>query len=446
MAARSKVVLAAVALALVTRFGAARGEVRGLVSGPGRRAFPIAVADPLAEPGTSREVGSTFARALRRDLRLAGLFELIPRVAVEGADEEGSTADVFARWRAAGAHLLVRSRYREEAGAVTLEARLFDLDEERQVAGKRYRGAAAGARRMGHRFADEILLALTGTRGPFDARIAFVSTRGGRAKEIWVANLDGSGLRQLTRNGTINLDPRWAPDGRSLLFTSYRDGRPKVYEMELASGRLRLVAAGPGLTLGGVYSPDGARIAVAREESKGNSEVVVLDRRGALVARVTRDEAIDVSPTWAPDGRRLAYCSARAGSPQIYVADLGSGLRRRVTFEGSYNTQPAWSPVGERIAYTARVGGRFQIRVLDLATGSTHRVTASAGDNVDPAWSPDGRYLVFSSTRDGAPRLWISDWRGRAQSALIGGPGGDTSPAWSPRLGRAAPAGEERRS
>jgi TolB protein len=409
-------------------------QVRGLVTGPGLTAFPIAVS--TSTDGAPGEAGEIFARTLRRDLEISGLFQVLDPYLVEqtAARDVGATTD-YATWQSAGALLLVKARIRSEGGGLVLEARLFDVAEQRELGGKRYEGGRGDLPRMANRFADEILLRLTGTRGPFDTRIAFISTRGGRAKELWVMNFDGSGLKQLTRNGTINLSPRWSPNGAELLYTSYRDRRPKLYEMDVATGRDRVVASGRGVTIGGSFSPDGQQIAISREESKGNSDIVLLDSNGGLIERVTEDEAIDVSPTWSPDGRRLAFCSSRGGSPQIYVLDLASRQSRRVSMQGSYNTQPVWSPAGDRIAYTGRVGGgRFQIFVVEVANGGVRQVTSSGGDNVDPAWSPDGRYLVFRSTRGGRGRLWVSDWRGAKQTELIAGSGDDSSPAWSPWL------------
>jgi TolB protein len=417
------------AVTLATPAADAGAQVRGLVTGPGSTAFPIAVAPMRGEGGAATDA---FARTLKRDLEISGLFRTLDPALVAQADarDTGATTD-FAPWQEAGAMLVVKTNARLEGGTLAVEVRLFDVAEQRELGGKRYEGGRSDLPRMANRFADEILLRVTGSRGPFDTRIAFISTRGGRAKELWVMSFDGSGLRQLTQNGTINLSPRWSPSGKEILYTSYRDGHPRLYEMDLASGRDRVVTSGRGVTIGGSFSPDGARIAVSREEAKGNSDIVLLDKNGGLIERLTDDEGIDVSPAWAPDGRRLAYCSSRGGSPEIYVIDVDSRRSNRVSRQGSYNTQPAWSPTGDRIAYTGRVGGRFQIFVVELATGGVRQVTSTGGDNVDPAWSPDGRYLLFRSTRGGRGRLWVSDWRGAHQTELIAGSGDDSSPAWS---------------
>jgi TolB protein len=426
---RARVVgVVVVALTLLGR--SAPAQVRGTIIGPGETAFPIALA-PLGGSG-GEACRSRFEGTLSRDLDLSGLFRVLAEAASPGAGGGPDQAEVdFAAWAGAGARLLVMGTCSVDRDDVTVEARLYDVAEQRELGGKRYRGTRSDVRGMGHRFADEVMRLLTGERGPFNTRIAFVSTRAGRAKEIFEMGLDGEDVSQLTRNGTINLSPSWSPDGRQLLFTSFRDGRPKLYQMDVASDRQRVLLEGAGLTNGGRFSPDGDLVAASREESKGNSEIILVDREGSLVRRLASHGGIDVSPTWSPDGRQVAFCSTRGGAPQIYATDAGGGAVRRVTYQGSYNTSPVWSPRGDLIAYTGRVGGRFQIFVVPAGGGESQQLTASAGDNTDPTWSPDGRYLLFSSTRGGAPQLYMMDSRGLRQRQLIRSPGGDTSPTWS---------------
>jgi TolB protein len=410
----------------------ARAQVRGLITGPGETAFPIAVA-PFT--GGEGESGRLFTATLSRDLDLSGLFRILDPASF--VDQGGGTRveDInFGNWSTIGARLLVTGTVSTAGGDLTIEARLFDVAEHRQIGGKRYQGSTRDARRMANRFADEILLLLTGEAGPFDSRVAFISTRSGRFKELYVMNLDGSDLRQLTRNQTINLSPSWGPDARLLVFTSYKDGRPKLYEMDVVSGRERLVPTGPGMVMGGSYAPDGKEIAITRTGTQGDSEIALISPEGSTISRLTESQTINVSPSFSPNGSQLAFCSGRTGSPQVYVMGTGGGQARRVTFKGSYNTQPVWSPKGDKIAYTGRVDGRFQIFVVGADGGEATQITSSRGDNVDPTWSPDGRYLIFSSTRAGKAQLYFTDARGVRQRQLITSPGSDSSPAWSPRL------------
>jgi TolB protein len=410
----------------------AGAQVRGTIVGPGARSYPIAISPLKSEDGSVGE-GGRFADIVARDLDLSGLFKVIDRGAyIEDAQRSGVTTDTidFRDWTTLGALALVKGTIERAGGELVVEARLFDVLEQKQIAGKRYRTGEGDLRRVAHRFADEIMLALTGERGPFDSRIAFASRRQGRFKEIYVMSLDGGDVRAATRERSIVLSPNWSPDGRSLLFTSFHTGNPSLFQIELAGGAPRLVSSQRGLNLGGRWSPGGRAIAVTLENG-GQTDIALLDPDGRLLRWVTRDRAIDVSPSWSPDGRSLVFCSDRGGGPQIYVVDADGGEARRVTFKGNYNTSPAWSPKGDRIAYASRLGRRFQIFTIGTSGSEARQLTDSGGDNEDPAWSPDGRYLIFGSTRDGSSAIYLSDASGEHQKRLTEQGADDTTPAWS---------------
>lgn len=420
---------AVAAIAIASRVDA---QVRGTIVGPGATSFPIAVS-PLKGGGEGARDGTLFADIVARDLDLSGLFKVIDRSAyIENAQSSGVTSDTidFQDWKTIGALALVKGTIERGADGVVIEARLFDVVEAKQLAGKRYRTGEGDVRRIAHRFADEIMLALTGERGPFDSRIAFASRRDGRFKEIWAMSLDGGDLRQVTRERMIALSPSWSPDAGSLLFTSYRTGNPSLFSMERSGGTPRMISSQHGLNLGGRWSPAGRAIAVALE-SGGQTDIALLDPQGQLIRWVTRDRALDVSPSWSPDGRSLVFCSDRGGGPQIYVVSVDGGPVRRVTYQGNYNTSPSWSPKGDRIAYASRIGKRFQVYTIDAGGAEAKQVTSSGGDNEDPQWSPDGRYLVFSSTRDGRGAIYFSDASGAHQKRLTPPGGDDSNPAWS---------------
>jgi TolB protein len=424
-------VAAGLAAAVLVPAVAVQAQVRGTIVGPGASSYPIAVS-PL-KSGSNVRAGERFADIVGKDLDLSGLFRVIDRAAyLEDPQRTGVTAEAidFQDWSTIGALALVKGTVERRGGELVVEARLFDVVERTQLAGKRYRTADGGLRRIAHRFADEIMLALTGERGPFDSRIAFTSRRNGPFKEIFAMALDGGDLHAVTRDRGIALAPSWSPDSSSLLFTSYRTGNPSLFQIDLGGGSARLISARRGLNLGGRWSPGGRAIAVALE-SGGTTNIALLEPGGQLIRYVTRGRAIDVSPSWSPDGRRLTFCSDRGGGPQVYVIDADGTNARRVTFQGDYNTSPAWSPKGDRIAYAGRVGRRFQIFTTDTSGGEARQITATAGDNEDPSWSPDGRYLVFSSTREGRSAIYLSDASGRHQERLTPRGGDDSTPAWS---------------
>jgi TolB protein len=408
--------------------------VTGAIYGPGSQAFAVAVVPPRNLGGDSDgALAAQFARALSRDLDFSGYFKLLdPKTFIENSQSGLTAAETdFVGWAAIGAQAVVKGSVSVSASAVTLEVRLFDVPGRQEVAqvGKRFSGARGDVPRMAHRTADAMLEFLTGERGPFDSRIALVSNRSGRLKDVYMWTFDLDEPVRVTDERSIVVAPEWRPDARGVLFASYREHFPHLFQVDIGTRQTTRLVPGPASVLGGAWSPDGSRLLVTRLEGVDNSDIFLLDRGGQQLARLTDHWGIDVSPTWAPDGRRLAFCSARAGSPQIYVMNAdGSGVQR-VSRTGSYNTSPAWSPKGDRIAYTTRAGG-FQVVVANV--DGSNAQTIGAGE--DPSWAPDGRYVVFSSGRGNHRHLVLADRDGKVSKELTRGAGDDTSPAWSPRL------------
>jgi len=402
-------------------------QIKIEVPEPGGAGLPIAISPlkSLDSEGGGRRLGEEFADIIARDLDLSGLFKVIDRGAyIEGPAGLSLEEINFQNWSVLGALALVKGGLSLDGDGVTVEVRLFDVAQRKQLGdGKRYRGERKDLRRMAHRFADQIMLFLTGEQGPFDSQIAFVSKRGGgRAKEIYVTDLTGLKVTQITKDRTLSLGPSWNPTVDKLLYFSYKQGGPYPYLVDLLSGQESRLY--PVVGYSGRWSPDGTMIAVSLEQ-QGNSDLFLLSPEGRLMRRLTEHSDIDVSPTWSLDSRGIAFCSSRSGSPQIYVMNVNSGSVRRLTFRGDYNTSPSWSPKGNLIAYTSRAGG-FRIMTIDVDGGDPQEVTAGE----DPSWSPDGRYLVFSH----GGRLYIASKDGRSVKQLTGGRGDDTSPAWSARL------------
>ena len=401
------------------------GQIRIDVPEPGGAGLPIAIS-PLKNLGGagSQRLGDEFADVIARDLDLSGLFRAIDRDAyIEGPGGLGLDEINFQNWTAIGALAVTKGGFWLNGEDLTIEVRLFDVAQRKQLGGKRYRGERKDLRRMAHRFADQIMLFFTGELGPFSSKIAFVSNRGGgRAKELFITDLTGTDVVQVTRDSRINLGPSWNPTGTALTYASYKQGGPHLYRLDLISGQASRLSAMVGYS--SRWSSDGSMIA-ASVEQQGNSDLYLFSPEGRMVRRLTENSDIDISPAWSPDGRQIAFCSNRSGGPQIYIMDVDSGNVRRLTFRGDYNTSPAWSPKGDRIAYTSRAGG-FRIVTIGVRGGEPQEI--SSGE--DPSWSPDGRYLVFSSRG----RLRLASKDGRSVKQLTAGGGDDTSPAWSARL------------
>ena len=185
--------------------------------------------------------------------------------------------------------------------------------------------------------------------------------------------------------------------------------------------------------MGGVYSPDGSRIAFTASDG-GNSDVWVMSADGTGARRLTNHAALDLSPSWSPDGKRLAFVSDRAGTPQLYVMGADGSDPKRLTFQGNYNQTPQWSPRGDQIAFTARDERKvFDVFVVTVASGRIDRITQDQGrTNEEPSWAPNGRLVVFRTDRNGAAQLVVSDPKGERQTVVAGGVGDLSAPAWGP--------------
>lgn len=415
----------------------ARAQVRGEILGPGRNRLPVAVAELKWMGGLVRTAAADrFREQLAADLEISGLFHVIDAGAhIEDPQQAGITRDEidFDDWAAVGALGLVRGGYRGTPEGLTVEVRFFDVAERASKGGRRLSGETTSATRMAHRMADAVMEFVTGTPGPFDSRIAFVSNRGDHYREIHMYSFDGK-VERLTRHRSVTMAPAWHPSVGSILFTSFKDRHPALYSLDLATAQEQRLTTRFGVNVGGVWSPDRTSVVLAREQA-GNTDLYALDPGTGESRRLTRHWAIDVDPAWSPDGRQLAFCSSRSGTPQVYVMAAGGGEPRRVSFEGEYNSAPAWSPDGTTIAYAGQRQGRFQLFTVPASGGSARQLTFG-GSNEDPAWSPDSRYLAFTHRRSGKASIYMTDVHGRRLEQLTDEKGNDSSPNWSPRRPR----------
>jgi TolB protein len=398
------------------------------VTAPGNRAVNLAIAPPVALAGSSDpKIDGELAELFRFDLTLAGPFAVQEARALEGKGGIRPGDFDFAPWKAAGAELLLKSGYTVSGATLVLECRLYDVIRGTELTAKRYTGSVTEMRRMGHTFTDEAMRAVTGERGPFSGKIAFVSTATGN-KEVFLMDYDGFNVQRLTGNRSLNLNPDFSPSGREIVYTSYKKGNPDLYRRELFTGAEARISSTRGINIGGAWAPDGNRIALSSSRD-GHAQIYLISKDGKLLARLTRNSAIDVSPAWSPDGSRLAFVSDRLGKPQIFIMDADGKNVRRLTTSGSYNVSPRWSPKGDSIVYCRQQGG-FQIHTIN-PDGSGDTQITSEGSNEHPRWSPDGRYITFSSKRGGREGIYAMRADGTGQVRVSRGKGADSQPVWT---------------
>lgn len=347
--------------------------------------------------------GAVFKQALEADLFRSGWFVRAP----------AGAAEYQVRGSASGG-LTVQCQVQDRSGA--------------QKYGKSYTVSDSGARKLAHKMADEIILAVTGKKGMNSGRIAMIGKRSGK-KEVYVCDCDGQNVVQLTKDNSISVGPYWGPDARLLSYTSYLKSFPDAYVIDVSSGSRRRVASFPGSNLAGGISPDGRQIALVLSRT-GNPELYVANVDGSGLTQLTRTPKGEASPCWSPDGRQIAYVSDQSGSPQIYVMDRAGGAPVRVTSRGSQNVAPDWGP-GGWIAYASSTGGKFQICVVHPGSREVKQLTTDWADHEDPTWAPDGRHILCARSQNYKSQLCVVDTLGDPPFTLTDLAGDWYSPAWS---------------
>ncbi len=395
---------------------------------------------PMAIPGFKQflkgetiDQDSLKAQKLLKDaLNFTGYLKIIDERAYLANPSETGIArkDIdFLDWTGIGAELLITGGISVEGNKVKLWLRLFDTFDARLLVGKIYTGVRKDLRPMIHRFCGEVSKKLTGKRGVFGSKIAFVSRVNGK-KEIFACEFDGYNPRQITFHKSISLSPAWSSDLRWIAYTSYAGGKPDIYIKNLKEKRGAIINK-KGMNIAPAWLP-GQFVLAASLSFSGDPEIYLLTGRGKIIKRVTDSWGIDVSPKFSPDGRKIVFVSRRRGSPQIFIKNLDTNQIRRLTFEGGYNTSPAWSPNGDRIVYVGIRDGRTDIYTIGVEGDFPMQLTDNAGVNEDPSWSPDGSLIVFSSTRQsGRAKLFVMTATGGEQRKLLRFKGEQTDPDWS---------------
>lgn len=404
------------------------------ISNPFLRKTPIAVTSFKTFTRSSQEIENArkAERILKNALDFTGYLKTMnPEAFLSDPAESGiQLGEIsFKDWTSIGAELLVTGGITESFGNVKLQLRLFDTFNTKLLVGKVYSGSPNQLRKMIHLFCSEISLALTGTRGVFDSKIAFISTVNGK-KEVFTCDFDGYDVKQVTEHKSICLSPSWSYDKKWLAYVSFAKGGPQIFIRNIKYKTGSIVNYS-GTNISPDWMPGELTLAASLSFS-GDPEIYLLTGKGKITKRVTNSWGIDVSPDFSPDGKKIVFTSKRTGTPQIYMQDIESGQTERLTFKGSNNTSPAWSPDGSKIAYVGIVSNEIDIYVMDIHSKVPVQLTEGRGDNEDPSWSPDGSMIAFTSSRNGGmKKIFVMNASGTDQRQLLNLQGRQNQPDWS---------------
>ena len=414
---------ALILFALMSLGFASQAQLRVDISGTGAQQYPVAIADFSGDGA-----GAQISEIIRADLTRSGQFRLI---STAGTTLTYTTPIAYDEWRTRGADFIAYGTVtRGGDGRFEIKYRLADTVKRGTLDEITIVGNDKELRRMAHQIADRIYEKITGIRGVFSTRIAYVLKRG-KTYELQIADADGQNPQVALRSGEPIISPAWSPDGSRLAYVSFESGKPVVYVHQLATSKRFPVANYKGNNSAPAWSPDGNTLAVVLTRDGLSQIYLVGANDGSNLRRLTRSPLIDTEPTFSPDGRTIYFTSDRSGSPQIYQVGLDGGEPRRVTFNGSYNISPRVSPDGKTLLSVTRRDGSFRVASLNLANGAETLLTQGRDDQ-SPSFAPNGMQVLYAAVQGGRSVLAGVSSDGRVRQTLSVLNGEIREPTWGP--------------
>ncbi len=394
---------------------------------------PVAIV-PFGWKGNSPAMPLDIAEVIKGDLRRSGRFAPIPENDMLQKPTDGADVD-FGDWSILGVEAVVVGNVTQVGvNAYSLRFQLFDTFRQRQLVGYQIPASRGTMRGAAHRAADMIYEKLTGIKGVFGTKVAYVTAeQQGRDRlySLIVSDQDGENEFKIMESKDPIMSPAWSPDSRQLAYVSFEGSRSSIFIQNLRSGNRFQVSNKPGINGAPAFSPDGRKLVVTLGGVEGNPDIYVLDITSRQVKRLTTHRAIDTEGTWSPDGRHIYFTSDRSGGPQIYRISANGGTPERVTFEGSYNARPRLSPDGTRLAMVHNDRGNFRIAVMNIERKDLLVVSAGRQDE-SPSFAPNSDSLIYATRQSGDGVLETVSADGLIRQKMASGQGDVREPVWSP--------------
>jgi len=397
---------------------------------------PVAVV-PFGWTGQDANSPLDVSQVISDDLTRSGRFAPIPEEDMLQKPTEGADVD-FDDWSILGVEAVVIGTI-EQTGenAYNVQFQLFDAFGRDQLVGYRMPASRGTIRRVAHRAADMIYEELTGIKGVFDTKVAYVTAQprdDGRLFSLIVADQDGENANTIMESRNPIMSPAWSPDSRRLAYVSFEGNKSSIFVQTLRTGSRIQVSSRAGINGAPAFSPDGRQLVLTLGGVDGNPDIHIMDINTRETRRLTTHRAIDTEGSWSPDGKYIYFTSDRSGGPQIYRVPVSGGTPERITFEGSYNARPRMSADGTRLAMVHLFQGNYRIAVMDMMDDKRRDLLVlSAGQQDEsPSFAPNSDTLIYATraTRNGVLETVTAD--GLIRQRLASGKGDVREPVWSP--------------
>ncbi len=400
-------------------------------------------------------VASELQNTIEADLGLSTFFNIIPRAGYLEKTENLSAKPInldskngfkFTSWKTIDAEFLIRGTYFLAGSEITVESFIYNVNQEKLIVGKRYKGQLNQAVQIGHTFSNDVIEAVTGKKGSFLTKIIATTDKTG-FKEVVTMNWNGSEIDLLTSDRSLAVSPNWSPDGKFAVYSIYtkKVGSAQMnltlFMHDLVKGRRVILSNRNGLNSGASFSPDGKFVYLTISKS-GTPNIFKINLKGEEVSQLTSGPsgAMNVEVAISPDGKKLAFSSDRGGKPMIYTMNSDGSDVKRITFQGKYNSTPSWSQDGQKIAFAGQIDNYFDIFVMNSEGSQINRVTSALkangkrASNEDPSFSPDGRYLVYTSNRTGKNQIYMNTVDGNEERRVTNDSHNYFKPKWSKNI------------
>jgi TolB protein len=305
------------------------------------------------------------------------------------------------------------------------------------VLNKKYTVSSNEMRAVAHHISDLIYQHITGVRGVFSTKIAYIVVQGRGSSRpryiLEVSDQDGYNPHPLLNSPEPLMSPSWSPNGRQLAYVSFENRRAGIYLQDVATGSRRLLSEFPGVNGAPAWSPDGRKLAIVLSKS-GAPNIYVMDIASHNLKQLTHDYYINTEPAWSPSGKSLLFTSNRSGGPQIYQINLAAGATSRLSYDGDYNARASYTQDGSHVVMIHRVSGVYSIAILDLDSGTVRELSGMNNDSGSPSVAPNGTMILYDTQYGGRSVLGMVSSDGRVRLVLPARNGEAQDPAWSPFL------------